>query len=131
MDELDSFLIHAGIPKPRNFAYPGGPFAENAAKLLASRGFLSARSTEQRTFNKQRDDWMNLPSFPIQGENPQRFYDTVARADGDEAVCLVFHGVPDLVHPWVNTNFPRFTQYMVYLKENGYRVMSVGDFLAE
>lgn len=74
---------------------------------------------------------MNLPSFPIQGENPHRFYDTVARAEGDEAVCLVFHGVPDLVHPWVNTDFPRFTQYMVYLKENGYRVMSVGDFLAE
>lgn len=131
LDSLSDFLMDAGISKPVNFAYPGGPCAPNAIPALERRGFLSARSTEQRTFNKKRDDWMNLPSFPIQGDNKQLFLDTVAKAEGEEAVCLVFHGVPEYVHPWVNTNFPRFEEYMLYLKENDFRVMSVRDFLAE
>ena len=74
---------------------------------------------------------MNLPSFPIQGNNERLFLNAVARADGEEAVCLVFHGTPEYVHPWVNTDFPRFAEYMYYLKENGFRVMSVRDFLTE
>lgn len=131
LDSLTGYMTAAGIPAPVSFAYPGGPFAGNAVPALKRRGFRSARSTEQRTFNRKRDDWMNLPSFPIQGNNERLFLNAVARADGEEAVCLVFHGTPEYVHPWVNTDFPRFAEYMYYLKENGFRVMSVRDFLTE
>lgn len=131
LDSLTAFLTDAGIPAPVSFAYPGGPFAANAVPALKHRGFRSARSTEQRTFNRKRDDWMNLPSFPIQGNDKRLFLNAVARAQGDETVCLVFHGTPEYVHPWVNTDFPRFAEYMYYLKENGFRVISVRDFLTE
>lgn len=131
LDDLNAFLAEAGVAKPVSFAYPGGPFAANAVPQIRERGFLCARSTEHRTFNKKRDDWMNLPSFPIQGDDRRLFLDAVAKADGDEAVCILFHGVPDRVHPWVNTEFALFEEYMNYLKENDFRVVSLRDYLAE
>ena len=129
IQKLDDFLVDAGIPKPVTFAYPGGPYAENAVPILKKKGFLAARTTEQRAFDAKTDDPMRLPAIPIQGDDPALFRNAVSRATETEAVVLVFHGVPEYVHPWVHTDFERFKEYMAYLKENDFRVLSLRDAL--
>ncbi len=40
---------------------------------------------------------------------------------------ITFHGVPDLEHPWVNTEPDVFKTYMKYLKSEGYTVIALRD----
>ncbi len=127
IEQLERFLADAGVAKPVSFAYPGGPFAPNAAPLLKRYGFRFARTTEERPWNPATDDPMRVPSFPIQGEDDERFFRIVGLATPSTPVVLVFHGVPDLVHPWVNTLPERFEHYMNYLKDHGFRVVAMRD----
>ena len=55
----------------------------------------------------------------------------MSQADGKNPAILVFHGVPDLVHPWVNLKFALFREYMKYLKDSGCRVCSLRDWFAD
>jgi hypothetical protein len=59
----------------------------------------------------------------------EHFKKVVAGAKDGKIVVLQFHGVPDSVHPWVNTPPEMFRQYMAYLKENGYHVIAMRDLL--
>ena len=40
---------------------------------------------------------------------------------------LTFHGVPDFVHPWVNTPPELFKSYKRFLKDNRYTVLAMRD----
>jgi hypothetical protein len=55
------------------------------------------------------------------------FQKVVSEAQGGKAIVLQFHGVPDLAHPWVYTPPENFRQYMGFLKDNGFRVLALGD----
>jgi hypothetical protein len=55
------------------------------------------------------------------------FKQMVSGARDGRAVVLQFHGVPDIAHPWVYTPPENFRQYMSFLKENGFRVLALGD----
>ncbi len=127
---LNQFLQDAGVPPPVSFAYPGGPYAANAAPLLAA-SFRGARTTEQRPWHPKADDPMRIPAIPIQGEDKQRFYQAVEQTRHDNTVVLVFHGVPDPVHEWVNTPPHLFAEYMQYLHQNGFRAASMREILFE
>ena len=48
-------------------------------------------------------------------------------AKQNEIVVLTIHGVPDTVHPWVNTPLDLFEGYIKFLKENDYTVLSLKD----
>ncbi len=125
---LNNFLAENGIAAPVSFAYPGGPFAENAVGILKQHHFLCARSVRNSAFHPAEDDCMNLPAYCIRGNDPEFFQTAVSQADGTNPVILVFHGVPEYVHPWVNLEFPLFREYMNFLKENGYQVCSLKDW---
>lgn len=40
---------------------------------------------------------------PVQDNTGNKFFEAVQRATDSAYTVLVFHGVPDLPHPWVNT----------------------------
>ena len=40
---------------------------------------------------------------------------------------LTFHGVPDIKHPWVNTDPVKFAAYMQALKDSGCKVVALRD----
>ena len=40
---------------------------------------------------------------------------------------MTFHGVPDIKHPWVNTDPEKFESYMNHLKKEGCRVIALRD----
>ena len=125
---LNEYLIGAGLPLPVSFAYPGGPFCENLNAPLTHFGFRYACTTEQRPWNPESDPRYRLPSFPISGTDSTPFLDAVAQAEPGKPIVLVFHGVPDTVHPWVNTPPELFEYYMSHLAENGYAVSSLKDY---
>lgn len=127
---LNQFLQEAEVPPPVSFAYPGGPYAENAASLLAA-NFRGARTTEQRPWRPEADDPMRIPAIPVQGEDKELFYRAVEQAGHDNVLVLVFHGVPDPVHEWVNTPPVLFAEYMQHLHRNGFRVASMREILFE
>jgi hypothetical protein len=40
---------------------------------------------------------------------------------------ITFHGVPDIRHPWVNTDPAKFEAYVAALKEAGCQVIAMRD----
>jgi acetyl esterase/lipase len=133
IDQLEAYLHDAGIKKSVSFAFPGGPFAENAAGVLKEKGFQTARTTECHTIDLKnlKNDPMRLPGFALQKGDDLAFYSAVSKAKGSNAVILVFHGVPDTRHEFVSTPQHNFEKYMKYLHDNNYRVISVRQYYEE
>ncbi len=128
IDRMTDFLRSAGIPGPEfSFAYPGGPYAENARPLLEDRGFRLARTTEHRAWDVRNDDPLRVPAVPIQGDHPELFRNALSLCTDERPVVLVFHGVPDSVHPFVSTPLPVLESYLKELDSNGYQMMSMRD----
>lgn len=111
---LNNFLTENGIPTPNTFAYPGGPFSEKAAEILPHYQIFNARTTENDYITKDTQP-LRIPSWPMQGDCFNHFKEVVDATRPGKAVCILFHGVPDIVHPWVNTTPEVFTQCMEYL----------------
>ena len=74
---------------------------------------------------------MRIPSFPLQKDSDLAFYSALDDADKDNVPVLLFHGIPDTVHPWVDTSPAFFKRYMKYLYDNNYRVISIKQYLQE
>lgn len=130
--KMNEFLAAAGIPAPVSFAYPGGPFAENAVPALKKLGFRCARTTEQSAWTPGETDPMRLPAFGLNTVPPLdslNFYRAVSHAAGEKIVTLLYHGTPDTVHPWVNTEAASFREQMKYLHDNDFEVISLRDAL--
>ena len=47
-----------------------------------------------------------------------------AKAHKGKIVVLTIHGVPDVEHPWVNTPPELFKEYLQYLADNNFKVIS-------
>ena len=129
--ELNERLISLGIPKPVSFAYPGGPYAENAARWLGEYGLLSARTTGKKIWTKETD-LMNVASYSVNAKeeaNFQQALDDLEAAEASEpcAVVLTYHGVPDIAHPWCNTPPEMFRRHMDILRSRQYPVVSMED----
>jgi hypothetical protein len=58
----------------------------------------------------------------------EQFKKAVDQADEKHIPILTFHGVPDIEHPWVNTDQKKFMQYMNYLKANNFKVIALRDY---
>jgi len=129
---MQDFLTAAGVPECRSFAYPGGPYAENAAPVLRDFGFRFARTTERRLYAPGVDDPLRLPAIPIQHEDPAPFQAALAMLDAapeDQVLILVYHGVPDEVHPHVNTPPEIFRAQLAEMAERGYRATGLAALL--
>lgn len=131
---LNEYLASYGIPKPVSFAYPGGPYAPNAVNVIAESGLKCARTTEQGLWDLTGTDPMRVPSYAIAEPHADLFDLAMAKAgeirNENQAVVLLYHGVPDIAHPWCNTPPEMFEAHMKYLFEQGFQVISMADFMA-
>ncbi|MBE6364466.1 MAG: polysaccharide deacetylase family protein [Lentisphaerae bacterium] len=129
--ELNEFLTSYGIPEPVSFAYPGGPYAANAAAILPEFGLRCARTTEHSVWDLQKTDPMRVPSFSITEKSADDFKTAIDLAVDDPgyAASILYHGVPDIHHPWCNTPEEMFAGQMKFLADNGFKVVSMRDFL--
>ncbi|MDD3153436.1 MAG: polysaccharide deacetylase family protein [Victivallaceae bacterium] len=118
-----------GLPKPRTFAYPGGPYSEEAAKILKERNYLAARCVEERSFDPATEDPFRLPAYAVTEKNGgfTRAMEEFDRMEDSRCLILVYHGIPDQVHPWVNTEVETFESQMDELATRGAQVLSLAQ----
>ena len=129
LKQLDKFLADYGISAPISFAYPGGPYAENAAPVLREHGLRCARTTEHGVWDKNTD-LMRIPCYAICDKDADFFEKAIRTAEEnpDGAAVILYHGVPDDPHPWCSTAAELFEKQMIYLYANNYSVVSMSEF---
>lgn len=113
------------IEKPTSFAYPGYDLSLPAIATLQEKGYQFARAGGSRPYNPLEDHPLLLPSWALNGENKTEIMEAFQQAKDGKVVILTIHGVPDLEHPWVNTPPELFIEYLDYLSENGFQVISL------
>jgi len=144
-DELETIekqLARVGVPRPISFAWCGNSFGPEAVDVLQRRGYKVARRGMQPEVAYGKVEVG--PALVVTKHHPlmvpttgdaypawtlDHFKKVVTSARHGEIVVLQFHGVPDTAHPWVNTPLENFRQYMEYLKQNGYRTITMSDLL--
>jgi hypothetical protein len=72
---------------------------------------------------------MFLPGFGVNRNDTAKVINYIRQANKGEIAVLLFHGVPDTVHPWVNLKPELFEVYLKYLKDNHYTVVALRDIL--
>jgi hypothetical protein len=97
--------------------------------VLQERGYRFARAGGARAFDPETDDPLAMPqAFDGKPESTlEQFKAAVAMARDGKIAIMTFHGVPDIKHPWVNTEPKKFKNYMEHLKKSGCRVISLRD----
>ena len=118
-----------GIPKPVSFCYPGYATSEAGVKLLREHGYQFARAGGAQAFDPAKDDPLLMPqAFDGKPESTlEQFKAAAARAKDGKIAVMTFHGVPDIQHPWVNTDPAKFEAYMQHLKDKGCSVIAMRD----
>lgn len=137
---VDYELNKVRVPKPVSFAWSGNGFGPESVEVLRAHGIQYARRGGQPEVEYGR---MVLgPAFDPSRHHPllipttgdaypdwtfEHFQKVIAQAKGGQIVVLQFHGVPDVVHPWVHTPPDAFQRYMQHLKDHGYRTLALRD----
>lgn len=128
-----------GIPAPVSFAYPGNKIHDDALPILKQAGIRFARRGGTPEFPKEGgkgfayEPGLDHPLLIPSAGNArpvwklEDFRQAVQQARHGRIAVLQFHGVPDQLHPWVNTPVARFREYMQYLADNDYKVIAMRD----
>ena len=129
LEHIERRCAEHGIPKPTTFSYPGYATSPAASEVLRSRGYLLARAGGARVFDPAKDDPLTLPqAFDSKPDSTmEQFKAAIAQARDGKIAVLTFHGVPDIKHPWVNTDPVKFAAYMQALKDSGCKVVALRD----
>ncbi len=131
VEYIEQQCVQHGIPRPVSFCYPGYQFSEAAVKLLRERGYLLARAGGAQVFDPAKDEPLTMPqAFDSKPDGTlEQFKAAVAQAKDGKVAVITFHGVPDIKHPWVNTDPAKFESYMQHLKAEGCTVVAVRDLV--
>jgi peptidoglycan/xylan/chitin deacetylase (PgdA/CDA1 family) len=129
VEYIEQQCANHGIPRPASFCYPGYQTSGAAVKLLRERGYRFARAGGAKAFDPAADDPLLMPqAFDGKPESTlEQFKAAVALARDGKVAVMTFHGVPDIKHPWVNTDPEKFESYLAHLRQEGCRVIALRD----
>ena len=116
-----------GIAKPTNFAYPGYGLNPQSLEFLKAKEYVFARAGGSRAYDPLTDHPFLVPSWATDETNKEDIMKAFDQAKAGKIVILTIHGVPDIEHPWVNTPPELFGEYLEYLKENKFTVISMKE----
>ena len=137
---IDSALMAIGIPKPVSFAHPANRFTKETVEELKKLGYRFARRGMQPEipygkitmgplFDAKKHNRLIIPTtadaYPEW--DIDYFKSIIDRAEPGKAIILQFHGVPDVAHPWVDTDPDNFILFMNYLEEKNFKVIPFKD----
>ncbi|MCA9446841.1 MAG: polysaccharide deacetylase family protein [Candidatus Omnitrophica bacterium] len=140
LERIDEALEKVGVPKPITFAWPANRFGPESREVLRKHGILFGRRGMQPEFDYQDLGPGNLYDpkvhdpllIPTAGDvypnwTVDHFQRVVDRAKDEKIAVLMFHGVPDVVHPWVTLDPDKFRDFMAYLFEEHFNVIAMRD----
>ena len=116
-----------GIEKPSTFAYPGYNLSLPVMETLLEKGYKFARAGGSRAYDPMNDYPLLVPSWAMNATNKEQIMAAFNEARNGRIVVLTIHGVPDVEHPWVNTPPELFKEYLQYLTEHHFMVISLRD----
>lgn len=122
-DKCDSL----GISNSYNFAYPGYNINPKVLEFLSEKSYVFARAGGSRVYDPLIDHPYLIPSWAADADNKTDIMAALHKAKNGKIVVLTFHGVPDIEHPWVNTPPKLFKEYLQYLSEHKFKVISLRD----
>lgn len=122
-DKFDSL----DIMKSTSFAYPGYGISISSMETLQEKGFLFARAGGSRAYDPLTDHPLLIPSWALNSDNKEQIMNAFGEAGNGKIVVLTIHGVPDVEHAWVNTPPNLFKEYLQYLSDNNYKVISLRE----
>jgi peptidoglycan/xylan/chitin deacetylase (PgdA/CDA1 family) len=143
LEYIENRCKEYGIAIPKTFCYPGFGFDLNAVQVLREKGYLFARRGifPEYKYNREgargpayepaEDDPLLIPCTGFSGPdwNFEDFLWALEQGGKGKIPVFCFHGVPDLDHPWVNTDAAVFKKYMDYLPDNNYTVIAMRDLI--
>jgi peptidoglycan/xylan/chitin deacetylase (PgdA/CDA1 family) len=115
------------IRKPVTFAYPGYDLNQTVLDILLQRGYQLARGGGNHAYDPLVDYPLLIPSWAMTADNKEEIMKAFDEARNGKIVVLTIHGVPDLEHPWVNTPPELFKEYVQYLSDQHFKVISLRD----
>lgn len=124
---IDEKCDSMDIPEPVTFAYPGYALNSTIVEYLRKRGYVFARIGGDRPYDPLVDYPLLVPSWAMTEKNREQIMNAFTEAKDGKIVVLTIHGVPDVEHPWVTTPPELFREYLEFLHENDYRVISLRD----
>ena len=139
LSSIAARCLEHGIPVPVSYAYPGNTFTLEMLPWLADHGIRFARRGGTPEFGYEMGKGVALEPgldhpllIPTAGDaRPDWVFDdflrAVMQAELGRIAVLQFHGVPDGAHDWVSTSADNFRSYMLYLKVNGFKVISLRE----
>ena len=129
LEHIEKRCVEHGIPVPTTFSYPGYATSPAATVVLRERGYRFARAGGARVFDPAKDDPLTLPqAFDSKPAGTlEQFKAAIAQAREGKIAVITFHGVPDIRHPWVDTDPAKFEAYLTALKEAGCQVIAMRD----
>lgn len=110
-----------------SFAYPGYGIAASALPVLKEKGYLFARTGGNRAYDPEMDHPYLIPSFTMTDSNKAEIMGAFQLARDGKVVVITIHGVPDLPHPWVNTQPELFEEYVKFLNNNHFKVIALRE----
>ncbi len=143
LELIEQRCIQHGIPSPITFVYPGWRHSLPVVEVLAEKGYMFARrgvspenpdpgrGARGRAYDPQVDHPLLIPTTGYTGPD-WHFEDlvwAVEQAANGKIAVLVYHGVPALDHPWVNTEPEQFVRDMDYLKQRNCTVIALRDLV--
>ncbi len=127
LEYIDHKCDSLGIPISKNFAYPGYRLNAEILEYLKEKNYRMARAGGSRPYDPLNDHPYLIPSWATDENNKREIMEALQKAKDGKIVVLTLHGVPDIEHPWVNTPPELFREYLQYLADNGYTVISMRD----
>jgi peptidoglycan/xylan/chitin deacetylase (PgdA/CDA1 family) len=133
-DEIDlqiAYIEHKcdsmHISKPVTFAYPGYDLNMDVIDILRKKGYEFARGGGRQAYDPLKDYPLLIPSWAMVADNKAEIMKAFDEARNGKIVVLTIHGVPDLEHPWVNTPPELFKEYLQYLSDKHFNVISLRE----
>ncbi|MBU2906430.1 polysaccharide deacetylase family protein [Arenibacter algicola] len=130
LEYIENKCDSLGIAKPQNFAYPGYGLNALALEFLQKKEYTFARAGGSRAYDPLVDHPYLIPSWATDAENKKEIMTSLDQAKNGKIVVLTLHGVPDIEHPWVNTPPALFREYLQYLSDHNYKVISLRQLQA-
>jgi len=137
---VDYELSRVKVPKPVSFAWSGNGFGPECVEVLRKHGIKFARRGAQPeapygrivvgpAFDPKRHHRLLIPTtgdaYP--DWTFEHFLKVLEAPKAGELIVLQFHGVPDVIHPWVHTPPGMFEKYMAHLKQAGYKTLALRE----